>query len=148
MVYSPHYDLNLGEHIFPGAKYTLIHDRLIAEGFAKEEDFVEPPPVAREDLLLVHDEAWIAKLETGRLSLMEAMRLEVPVSEQMLAAMWRMAGGTRLAAENAFQDGVGVNIGGGFHHAFRVHGKGFCPNHDVAPAVRHLHTGGPNRPGP
>ena len=35
-------------------------------------------------------------------------------------------------------DGVGINIGGGFHHAFPDHGEGFCMIHDVAVAIRRL----------
>lgn len=43
-----------------------------------------------------------------------------------------------LAAENALRDGVCINIGGGFHHAFPDHGEGFCMIHDVAVAIRAL----------
>ncbi len=49
-----------------------------------------------------------------------------------------MAGGTILAARNALRDRIGFNIGGGFHHAFRSHGEGFCAIHDVAIAIRAL----------
>ena len=34
--------------------------------------------------------------------------------------------------------GVGINLGGGFHHAFPDHGEGFCVFHDVAIAIRAL----------
>jgi acetoin utilization deacetylase AcuC-like enzyme len=36
------------------------------------------------------------------------------------------------------KDGIGFNIGGGFHHAFPGHGEGFCAIHDVAVAIRKL----------
>lgn len=143
LVYSPRYDLNLGQqHVFPCTKYALVHDRLLAEGYASEADFIEPEPIPDEDLLLVHEAGWIHKLKNGTLSLAEALRLEVPVSERMLHAMWRMAGGTLRAAEIALQKGVGVNIGGGFHHAFSGHGEGFCAINDIAVAIRKLQQRG------
>jgi hypothetical protein len=44
LIYHEAYDLNLGEHVFPSRKYRLIHDRLLAEGFAEPGDFEEPQP--------------------------------------------------------------------------------------------------------
>src|SRR6185295_2992547 len=38
----------------------------------------------------------------------------------------------------ALADGLAVNLGGGFHHAFPAHGEGFCAVHDVAVAIRRL----------
>ena len=40
--------------------------------------------------------------------------------------------------EHALKDGVAINIGGGFHHAFPDHGEGFCMIHDVAVAIRRM----------
>jgi acetoin utilization deacetylase AcuC-like enzyme len=128
--------------VFPCAKYALIHKQLLEAGFAASPDFIEPECISDEDLMLVHDPQWIRKLKTGSLSLAEALRLEVPVSSQMLHAMWRMAGGTLRAAEIALQKGVGVNIGGGFHHAFAAHGEGFCAINDIAVAIRKLQRDG------
>ena len=39
-------------------------------------------------------------------------------------------------------DGVGISIGGGFHHAFPDHGEGFCVIHDVAIAIRRMQRDG------
>src|SRR5207245_11120115 len=47
-----------------------------------------------------------------------------------------------LAAQCALKDGFGINIGGGFHHAFPGHGEGFCMSHDVAVAIRRLQADG------
>ena len=40
------------------------------------------------------------------------------------------------------RDGVGCNLGGGFHHAYPGHGEGFCAIHDVAVAIRRLQHDG------
>ena len=40
------------------------------------------------------------------------------------------------------KDGIGFNVGGGFHHAFPGHGEGFCAINDIAIAVRRLQADG------
>jgi len=138
LIYHPEYDLNFGTHVFPTRKYRLMRERLLAEAFAEETDFVEPKPAARDQLLLAHDEEWIRKLETGTLSYHEIVQLEVPYSRKMVQAFFLAAGGTIEAARRALRHGVGINIGGGFHHAFRGHGEGFCAVNDIAVAVNTL----------
>ncbi len=142
LVYSDAYDLNLGQHVFQAQKYRLIHDRLLKECFAEPADFVEPEPATDEDMLLVHDPAWIAKLRNGTLSFHEILKLEIPYSRKTVEAFWIMAGGTILAARNALRDGIGINIGGGFHHGFRSYGEGFCAVNDVAVAARRIQSDG------
>ena len=66
----------------------------------------------------MHDAEWVAKLRTGTLSYDEILRLEIPYSRQMVEAFWLAAGGSLLAARLALRDGIGFNVGGGFHHAF------------------------------
>jgi acetoin utilization deacetylase AcuC-like enzyme len=138
LVYHPGYDLNLGGHVFPSRKYRLIHDQLIDEGFAHPMDFVEPEPAADKDILRVHDAGWMRRLKTGALTPAEVQKLEIPYSKQMVDGFWLATGGTLLAARNALRDRIGINLGGGFHHAFPDHGEGFCAMHDVAVAIRAL----------
>lgn len=138
LVYHEGYDLNLGDHVFPAQKYRLIRERVLEEGLAGEEDFVWPEPAPDEDVLLVHEAEWVRKLKTGTLSFEEVLRLEIPYSRQMVEAFWLAAGGTTLACRLALRDGLGFNIGGGFHHAFAGHGEGFCAINDIAVAVRRL----------
>ena len=138
LVYHPRYDLNLGAHVFPARKYRLIHDRLLEERFAQPADFIEPQPVSDEAVLRVHDAGWVHGLKTGTLTEAEIMRLEIPYSREMVEGFWLASGGTILAARNALRDRIGLNIGGGFHHAFPDHGEGFCAIHDVAIAIRAL----------
>ncbi len=142
LIYHDGYDLNFGPHVFPSHKYRLIRERLLATGFAKEADFLEPPLASDEDLRLVHEPGWIERLKNGTLSFHDIRRLEVPYSRQMVRAFFLAAGGTILAGERALQDGLGFNLGGGFHHAFPGHGEGFCAIHDVAVAIRALHKRG------
>jgi len=142
LVYHERYDLNLGEHVFPSKKYQWLRDRLARTRFAEPEDFVAPEPATDADILLAHDAEWVAKLRSGTLSYQDILRLEIPYSRQMVEAFWLAAGGSILAARLALRDGVGFNIGGGFHHAFPGHGEGFCAVNDIAIAIRRLQQDG------
>jgi acetoin utilization deacetylase AcuC-like enzyme len=138
LVYSDAYYLPIGEHVFPAEKYRRIRDRLISSGLAAENDFLTPQPASDQDILLVHTPEYVQNLKTATLSAREEMELEIPYSRDLVEAFWLAAGGSILAARQALTDGVCVNIGGGFHHAFPDHGEGFCMIHDVAVAIRRL----------
>jgi acetoin utilization deacetylase AcuC-like enzyme len=142
LIYSDDYYLPIGAHVFPAEKYRLIHDHLLANNVAKASDFLEPQPASDEDILLVHTPEYVHKLKTGTLSPYEEMALEVPFSHELVQAFWLAAGGSILAARHALTDGVAINIGGGFHHAFPDHGEGFCMIHDVAVAIRRMQHDG------
>ena len=138
LIYSDAYHLPIGEHVFPAEKYRRIRDRLLAQGVADATDFLEPKPASDQDIRLVHTQEYVHKLKTGTLSPREQMELEIPYSQQLVKAFWLAAGGSILAARQALGNGVGISIGGGFHHAFPDHGEGFCMIHDVAVAIRRL----------
>lgn len=142
LVYHERYDLNLGPHVFPSQKFRLIHEMLLREGIATEQDFLRPNPASDEDILRVHTPEWVRKLKTGTLTASDVMILEVPYSPELVEAVWLAAGGTILAAQSAIRDGFGSNLGGGFHHAYPGHGEGFCAIHDVAVAIRKLQADG------
>jgi acetoin utilization deacetylase AcuC-like enzyme len=138
LVYHDGYDLSLGSHVFPSRKYQMIRDRMLQEGFATAEDFVQPEAASDEDILRVHDRGWVTRLKNGSIGFLEVHQLEIPYSREMVDAFWLATGGTILAARLALKDRIGFNIGGGFHHAFSGHGEGFCAIHDVAVAIRKL----------
>jgi acetoin utilization deacetylase AcuC-like enzyme len=138
VIYSDQYDLNLGNHVFPSIKYRLIKEKLLRDRIAIPQDFIEPPAASDDDVALVHDREYIRKLQAGKLSYLEILRLEIPYSPELVRAVWLSAGGSILAGRLALEDGVGVNLGGGFHHAFPDHGEGFCVLNDFSIAIRRL----------
>jgi acetoin utilization deacetylase AcuC-like enzyme len=142
LVYHERYDLNLGPHVFPSQKFRLIAESLHEQGIAAPEDFLAPAPAADEDLLRVHTQEWVRKLKSGTLTASEVMKLEIPYSRELVEAVWLATGGSILAAQSALRDGFGMNLGGGFHHAYADHGEGFCAIHDVAVALRRLQADG------
>ncbi|MDP9158975.1 MAG: histone deacetylase [Acidobacteriota bacterium] len=138
LIYSDGYYLPIGTHVFPADKYRKVHQRLLDDKIAEDSDFLIPELAADQDILRVHTPEYVHKLKTGTLSPREEMQLEVPYSPELVRAFWLAAGGSILAANSALTDGVSVNIGGGFHHAFADHGEGFCMINDVAVAIRSL----------
>jgi acetoin utilization deacetylase AcuC-like enzyme len=138
VVYSDQYDLNLGNHVFPSIKYRLIKEKLLRDQIVLPQDFVEPRAASEDDVALVHDREYIRKLQAGKLSYLEILRLEIPYSPELVRAVWLAAGGSILAGRLALEDGVGVNLGGGFHHAYPGHGEGFCVLNDFSIAIRRL----------
>ena len=138
LVYSDQYDLNLGNHVFPSIKYRLIKEKLLRDRVVDAQDFIEPPAASEDDIALVHSLDYIRKLQAGKLSYLEILRLEIPYSAELVRAVWLGAGGSILAGRLALQDGAAVNVGGGFHHAYPDHGEGFCVLNDFAIGIRRL----------
>ena len=136
LVYSERYLLPFGEHIFRADKYRLIRELLVHQPVADESDFLVPRPASEDDVMLVHSPHYVNKLMEGSLNAREELEMEIPYSPQVVDAFMLHTGGSILAAERALKDGVCINIGGGFHHAFPEHGEGFCMLNDFAVAIR------------
>jgi acetoin utilization deacetylase AcuC-like enzyme len=141
-VYHPGYDLNIGAHVFPAQKFRLTRESLLNQHLAIAPDFLLPAQATQEQLELAHDPIWIDKMTHGYLTASDVQRLEIPYSPQMAKAFLLAAGGTILAARTAMREGISYNIGGGFHHAFRGHGEGFCAINDIAVGIRTLQNEG------
>jgi acetoin utilization deacetylase AcuC-like enzyme len=142
LVYSEKYFLPIGDHVFRADKYRLIVDRLLQSGAAEESDIIEPSPASEQEVMLVHSPHYVNKLMEGSLSVREELQMEIPYSPQVVDTFMLHAGGSILAAERAFKDGVCINVGGGFHHAFPDHGEGFCMINDVAVGIRAMQKRG------
>lgn len=125
-------------HVFPTVKYHKLAERIKKELGLSPPFWVEPKPVLREDILLVHTPGFIDKLERGALSWGEIFTLELPFAPEVYRFFLLTVGGTILASEIALENGIGIHLGGGFHHAFPDHGEGFCLLNDVAVAAAKL----------
>jgi acetoin utilization deacetylase AcuC-like enzyme len=136
LVYSEKYFLPIGEHVFRADKFRLVRERLLQQRAADESDFLAPQPAGESDILLVHSAHYVNKLMEGGLTAREELQMEIPYSPEIVDAFMLHTGGSILAAERALEDGVSMNIGGGFHHAFTDHGEGFCMINDIAVAIR------------
>lgn len=132
--YTDHFVLPLPSgHRFPMQKYALLREAV--QAFASHA--LEEAPAARDDeLLLVHDAAYVERMSTGTLSAQEVRQIGFPWSPQMAERARRSAGATVAALTAAVSERCAINLAGGTHHAFADHGEGFCCYNDAAVAAR------------
>lgn len=152
LVHAPAYDIDLGGleqiHPFDVHKYSKIRRQLVADGVTAETDFLLPEEVRTDEILLVHTPSFLESLADVK---RVAQYLEFPmlgmlpaplVDQGILRAFRHAAGGTILAARQALEHGLAINLGGGFHHASPTQGDGFCVFADVPIALRVLQREG------
>jgi acetoin utilization deacetylase AcuC-like enzyme len=123
---------------FPIEKYTLLRERVEADG----GEVLEAEPVPWAWLEAVHDPALIERIRTGGLSVREERGLGIPWSEALAERGRRSVGGTVAAAGLALSQGLGMNLGGGTHHAGREFARGYCLFNDVAVALDRMRVEG------
>lgn len=63
---------------------------------------------------------------------------------KLLSPMRYATQGTVDAAQLALKNGVGINLGGGYHHAKNDEGGGFCVYADIPLALKELRKENPN----
>jgi histone deacetylase 11 len=152
VVYSSRYEINLWgfekRHSFDIHKYQRMAQALVAGGYLAASDLVVPDEADEATLQLVHSPQYLAAL---RQPSYVARCLELPavaflprfvVDGRLLRAFRATTGGTLLAAQLAMQCGLGINLGGGYHHAHADRGEGFCVYADVPIAIRRLQGDG------
>ena len=134
------YDLGEG-HPFRGDRFTNAMRFFREQGLfdLPEITLALPQPASREDLLTVHDESYVDLV----FRLAEESRsydVETPVSSEILEAAMLIVGGA-IQCGKAVCEGKArraISIGGGYHHAGRNYGGGFCLFNDIAILVEHL----------
>jgi acetoin utilization deacetylase AcuC-like enzyme len=126
-------------HRFPLPKYRLLRMAVEAEGLGEVR---HSDAVPWEQLAAVHDPAYLAKVRDGGLSRREERALGLPWSPELVERGRRSTMGTVHAARDALDGGLGMNLGGGTHHAARAQGRGYCLFNDVAVAVSVLRSEG------
>ena len=136
---SERYSITLpAGHRFPIAKYELIREQLLWQGVAPPEDFYDPGLAREEDILRVHSEDYWHRVRDLRLTAAEVRRLGLPQSPELVRRSLSSVAGTVESARAALQQGIGLSLAGGTHHAFRDRGEGFCVLNDIAVAAAHL----------
>ena len=137
--YSPYYYADIGEgHVFPIRKFELVRDRLLAEQTLTPDEILEPLPADIADLLLVHTEDYISRLQSGMLTAKEIRKLGLPWSHSLVRRSLHAISGSIMAARLALDTGIASNLAGGTHHAYPDRGEGYCVLNDVAVAIRVL----------
>jgi len=152
LVYTPEYNISLWGieklHVFDSCKYGRAWEKLENTfGISKLNDLTIKPTHPVENTLLssVHSEDYLELLSSSR-HIMKVLHmplmgwfLPIGVLEKHVLKPMRMAvTGTVIAAEQALDHGAAANFSGGYHHASRDNGGGFCIYSDIAIAISKL----------
>ncbi len=129
--------LHLGDsHPMRGDRYKRAVRRFRELGLEFElEDF---PMASEEDLLLFHTREYVEKVKEISKRGWPDISPDTPGFKGVFEAASWSVGATLKALELAEQEGVGVNLAGGWHHAFPETGRGFCIFSDTGVAIARL----------
>lgn len=150
IVYSRHYNIGFYGlerlHPFDSRKYGRAW-KLLRRHFGSSLSKLHVKPkrgASRDELTLVHSAEYLLRLRDPKYV---ASALEVPPVQRLpswaidwhvLRPMRWATRGTFLAATNALEHGLAVNLGGGYHHAKPNQGEGFSIYADIGIAVATL----------
>ncbi len=129
-------------HTFPASKYRLLRERIEAAGLAT---VLESEAVPWAWLAAAQDADLLARIRHGELTVREQRGLGLPWSQALVERARRSVGGTVGAARRALERGIGMNLGGGTHHAGRDFARGYCVFNDVAVTLYRLRAEGAAR---
>src|SRR3954447_12027508 len=122
-------------HRFPLPKYRLLREAVEREGLGEVCGSDAAP---WELLAAVHDSDYLDRVRRGELSRREERALGLPWSPELVERGRRSTFGTVRAARDALARGIGMNLGGGTHHAAFAQGRGYCLFNDVVVAIAAL----------
>ena len=133
------------DHPFSPRRVDMVFELLAALGHDVRTE--APPPATRADLLDVHDDYYVRRVEA--LSAGEVVAdcedyglgtPDTPAFRGMDEAGRWLVGGTLHAARLISEGGARrvLQLGGGLHHARRNFASGFCIYNDLAIAIRDL----------
>ncbi|ABL99452.1 histone deacetylase [Shewanella amazonensis] len=126
------------KHQFPITKYAHLRQHLLEYGHALEAQFVSPDPVDATFIKGVHDSDYVDAFLNGTLSPQAIRRLGFPLSHALVERTLHSLGGSLLTAKLAMSRGIALHLAGGYHHAHRDFGSGYCVFNDLVLAARHL----------
>ena len=129
-------------HRFPMEKYARLRERVEGAPWINGHALAEPPAADDAELATAHADDYVSRVSAGTLSAAEIRRIGFPWSPPMVERSRRSAGATVAACRAALDEGCGVNLAGGTHHAFRDRGEGYCVFNDAAVAAKLLQAEG------
>lgn len=154
IVYSDQYDYDLfgfeTRHPFASKKYSQIKEKLVTQGYLAPDAWHTPEKTTwlllENALKTVHHSAYLTNLKNldadeifdGFEFGFEHEGLEKQIAQGIMDAQFMGTGGTLKALELALTDPEhwAINLSGGYHHANRDFGSGYCLVADSAAAIR------------
>ncbi|KRX02948.1 hypothetical protein PPERSA_09070 [Pseudocohnilembus persalinus] len=147
-VYNDRYNITAGGieklHPFDSIKYSRVFNILKKNNIIKENEYLKPGKISRKQLL--EFDLSLFYLLKLNLSAIISKIIEVPVCFLPASLLrWRVLDpqlyatqGTLEGACLALEKGWSVNLAGGYHHAHKNGGEGFCIYPDISIAIDHL----------
>ena len=152
--YSESYDISmLGMeklHPFDSRKSSRSLAKIRSALGKQAETLLRTPQTSstRDVLELVHSRGYLENLRRSRV-IAKALELwclsfvpATALDRGILLPMRWVVQGTIEAAKSAMLHGAAINLGGGYHHAHRDRGEGFCIYADVPVAIEALRRDG------
>ncbi|KJY85187.1 histone deacetylase [Vibrio galatheae] len=147
LIYHPIYSqLPLPEgHRYPINKYRLLFEaieelRSFDPVWQRTFDYIKPAPLGLEEVNQVHCPDYIQQLTSGLLAAPKMRRIGFPWSEALIQRTLTSAGGTCETVHQAAEQGIAIHLSGGYHHAHRDFGSGFCLVNDLVLAAKRALT--------
>lgn len=145
IIYHENYNITLYGierfHPFDSCKYEKVFNKLSKNYSLDYDDFYHPAEVRPETLLYVHSAKYLLSLKDGE-TVEKIVAIPgiswIPYSSidnNVLYPMRLATGGTMLAVDAALKHGWAINLSGGYHHAKKNEGDGFCVYGDIALAA-------------
>ncbi|MDF4603998.1 histone deacetylase, partial [Vibrio parahaemolyticus] len=140
LIYHPIYSkLELPEgHRYPIMKYQYLYEEVRRDVQAEWVQFFEPQALSIEAIKRVHDAEYVDFLAQGNMPAAKMRRIGFPWSEALITRTLTSAAGTLLTAEKALEHGIALHLSGGYHHAHKDFGSGFCLFNDLVIAAKHM----------
>ncbi len=144
LIYHPIYSqLDLPqEHRYPIMKYQYLYqavmERVESDSWKNQVQIFEPTALSVADIKRVHSEDYVDLLVSGTLPAAKMRRIGFPWSEALITRTLTSAAGTVLTAEKALEHGVALHLSGGYHHAHKDFGSGFCLFNDLVIAAKQM----------
>ncbi len=126
-------------------RIDLLVGRLSQQKVLSSKDIRPSPLAGFEDLRLVHTTGYLESVTDPKLAGNAfGYELNSREADEILRSQRRGVGGTVVAAQAVVEGAVniGINLGGGFHHATADRASGFCIFNDIAIAIAKLRANG------
>jgi acetoin utilization deacetylase AcuC-like enzyme len=146
--YSTDYQVDLGTAPLDSLRAQKIVTYLLSQAMITPRAIVRPELVSLRDLELAHSRDYLESLrEPSSLDDIAGLEVWPDLHEQVLLAQRSAVAGSILETTKALKNrSIGVNLGGGFHHATYSSGRGFCVFNDVAVAILKARQSGFSEP--
>lgn len=122
-------------HRFPISKYQHLYQYLLENRIAKKQQFHHPKPITLKSLYALHDKVYVDGFINNTLDNRSLRRIGFPWSENLVDRTCHSLAGTALTAQLALEQGIALHLSGGYHHAHRNFGSGYCIFNDLVYAA-------------